>query len=134
MALSGPGLARLHLALHPGAEPIAAGEIARRARAGDADAMATVIMFVRLLGRFAGDLALTFKASTVYLAGGVTGRLLPLVDGGVFRDAFEAHPPHQALMQRMATLHITEPEPGLVGCAAAAKDLLRSASAAAKSA
>ena len=135
MVLSGPGLARLHLALHPGAEPLAADQIAQRARAGDADAVATVTMFVRLLGRFAGDLALSFKAGTVYVAGGVAGRLLPLVDGTVFREAFEAHPPHQALMQRMATLHITEPEPGLIGCAAAAKDLLRGASAsAAKSA
>jgi len=132
--LSGPGLARLHVALHPGAEPLLAEAIAQRARACDAEAQATVRMFVRLLGRFAGDLALTFKAGTVYLAGGVAGRLMPLVDGAIFRESFEAHPPHQALLARLPSFLITEPEPGLIGCAALAQEIMRGSLSAAMSA
>src|SRR5262249_44829268 len=53
--LSGPGLIRLHGALHPDAATLASEEILAGAKAGDAAARATVDMFVRLLGRFAGD-------------------------------------------------------------------------------
>jgi glucokinase len=127
--LSGPGLVRLHQALNPGAEPLIAEAIAQRARDGGAECVTTVTTFVRLLGRFAGDLALTFKAGTVYLAGGVAGRLMPLVDAKVFREGFEAHPPHDALMACMPSFVITEPEPGLIGCAVVAQEMLRSAPA-----
>jgi glucokinase len=129
--LSGPGLVRLHQALHPGNGLLIAEAIAQRARDGSAECVTTVTTFVRLLGRFAGDVALTFKAGTVYLAGGVIGRLMPLIDGQVFREGFEAHPPHRALMARMPSFLITEPEPGLIGCAAVAQEMLRGAPAAA---
>src|SRR5262245_41561827 len=66
MVLSGPGLARLHHALHADAGPLTSEEILARAQDGDAATGATVTMFVRLLGRFAGDVALVFKAAGVY--------------------------------------------------------------------
>jgi glucokinase len=115
--LSGPGFTRLHRALHPDAEPLASEEIIARAKAGDAATRATVTMFVRLLGRFAGDVALVFKATGVYLAGGVGEGVAPLIDAREFRRAFEAHPPYERLLAAIPTFVITERTPGLIGCA-----------------
>jgi len=78
-----------------------------------------------LLGRFAGDMALTFKAiGGVYLAGGIVKRLGPLFDDAIFRRAFEAHPPYGQLLAAIPTFVVTCAEPGLVGCAAFAERML----------
>ncbi|HET7680695.1 MAG TPA: ROK family protein [Xanthobacteraceae bacterium] len=121
MVVSGMGLPRLHSALHPGTPPLTAQAIVAQAKAGDAAAGATIKLFVRLLGRFAGDVALTFKAlGGVYIAGGVTGKLGALFDEDIFRGAFEAHPPHEELLATLPTYLVTVAHPGLVGCAALA--------------
>jgi glucokinase len=117
VVLSGPGFTRLHRALHPDAEPLASEEILKRAKSGDAATRATVAMFVRLLGRFAGDVALVFKAAGVYLAGGVGEGVAPLIDAHEFRGAFEAHPPYERLLASIPTFVIAERTPGLIGCA-----------------
>jgi glucokinase len=121
MVLSGPGFARLHSALHVDAAPLASEEILRRAKAGDAATGLTVATFVRLLGRFAGDIALVFKATAVYLAGGVGEGVAPLIDAVAFRRAFEAHPPYHSLLASVPTFVITERTPGLIGCAVYAR-------------
>jgi glucokinase len=122
--LSGPGLVRLARALDP---QRAAGEgeaIVARALAGEPAASAAVRMFVRLLGRFAGGLALTFKAlGGVYVTGGVARGLGSLLDDPQFRAAFEAHPPYQALLASIPTLLVTCEQPGLIGCAALAQTI-----------
>jgi glucokinase len=118
-AISGPGLERLDAALRPERARREAKEIAAAATAGDATARAAVELFVRLLGRFAGDMALIFRATGgVYIAGGVALRLGALLDKGVFRAAFEAHPPYRELLASVPTFLITSVEPGLLGCAA----------------
>ena len=118
-AISGPGLERLFCALHPGAAALTAQAIAAQAQDGDARARATVDLFVRLLGRFAGDVALTFKATGgVYVAGGVAHKLGALIDENIFRAAFEAHPPYRAMLAAIPTSLVTCAEPGLLGCAA----------------
>jgi glucokinase len=129
--LSGPGLVRLHEALHPGIAPIVSEAIVMGAQAGEQDAYETIALFVRLLGRFAGDLALTFKATGgVYLTGGLGCGLGPLLDPAIFRGAFEAHPPHNSLLARIPTFVITDEQPGLMGCAVYAQRMLRESAAA----
>lgn len=131
MVLSGPGLMRLHRALHPDAQRISSEAIVLKAQTGDPVARVTTDLFVRLLGRFAGDVALMFKATGgVYLSGGVAAGLGPLLDPSIFRAAFEAHPPHQRWIASIPTALITCREPGLVGCAAVADHLLRESRAA----
>lgn len=126
--LSGPGLVALHEAMHPGTLRVPSEMIVRQARAGDRASRATVAMFVRLLGRFAGDMALTFRATGgVYIAGGVATGLGPLFDAGLFRAAFERHPPYEALLKAIPSALITCPEPGLIGCVAVAERLMRNA-------
>ena len=119
MVLSGPGLCRLYRAVNSGQALPDPETIVAMAKAGDTAARAATSVFIRLLGRFAGGLALTFKASGgVYLAGGVITALAAMLDDAQFRAAFEAHPPHQALLARIPTWLVTCAEPGLLGCAA----------------
>ncbi len=123
--LSGSGLARLHLAMHPDLLAIQPEMILRQAHAGDRAARATIAMFVRLLGRFAGDMALAFRATGgVYIAGGVATKLGPLFDALLFRAAFERHPPYESLLKAIPSALIICPEPGLIGCAAYAQRLM----------
>lgn len=122
--LSGPGIPRLHRALHGGADAMAPAEITAAAHAGDRQAVETIALFVRLFGRFAGDLALTFRAmGGVYIGGGVARRLGHLLEADGFRAAFENHPPYAGMLEKIPTTLITFDEPGLIGCAALAQTL-----------
>jgi glucokinase len=126
--LSGPGLSALHQAMHPDTLKLKPDMLVRQARAGNREARATVAMFVRLLGRFAGDMALAFRATGgVYIAGGVAAGLGPLFDARLFRTAFERHPPYEAMLKAIPSALITCEEPGLIGCVAVAERLLRDA-------
>jgi glucokinase len=119
MVLSGPGLMRLARALEPKNSYANPEAILAGAAAGDKSARIAVQLFIRLLARFAGGLALTFKAlGGVYIAGGVSHGLAALIDEAQFRAAFEAHPPHEPMLRNIATVLVTFPEPGLLGCAA----------------
>jgi glucokinase len=125
--LSGSGLARLHRAMHPDLLALKPEMILRQADAGDRAARATIAMFVRLLGRFAGDMVLAFRATGgVYVAGGVAEKLGSLFDAALFRAAFERHPPYENLLKTIPSALIVCPEPGLIGCAAVAEQLLAS--------
>ncbi len=117
-AVSGGGIERLWRAINASRDPLTAREVVAAAHAGDAGALAVIDQFVRLFGRFAGDVALVFKATGgVYIAGGIARRFGTLFDSAVFRAAFEAHPPYVAMLERTPTFLVTCVEPGLVGCA-----------------
>jgi glucokinase len=123
--LSGPGLLRLLRAIDPQTPCQAPETVVAAALALDPSAQAAARLFVRLLGRFAGGLALTFKAvGGVYIAGGVASRLGPLLDEQLFRAAFEAHPPYEKLLTAIPTLLMNRTEPGLLGCAALAHEMI----------
>jgi glucokinase len=122
--LSGPGLMRLYHALAKarGIAPtcVSPAEIvAFGGGAGGRDlAAAALTLFARLLGRFAGDLALVFSASGgVHIAGGIAPRMISILDQGEFRSAFEQKAPFDDVVRQMPTCVVTDPEPGLTGLA-----------------
>jgi glucokinase len=120
--LSGPGLVRLARALHPKSAYRDPEAIIAHAHGDEPQAQTITQLFVRLLGRFAGGLALTFKAlGGVYITGGVASSLGPLLDDPQFRAAFEAHPPYETLLNAIPTLLVTAEHPGLIGAAALAQ-------------
>jgi glucokinase len=115
--ISGPGLAAIHRILS-GADEVP-DVIGARALDGEAQARASVDMFFACYGAFAGDMALAFMArGGVYLAGGVTQRLLPLLAASPFLAAFNAKAEHAGLVARMPVYVATDPEVGLRGAAA----------------
>jgi glucokinase len=79
-------------------------------------------IFMAGYGAFAGDMALALLArGGVYLAGGVTQKLLPLLRAGGFLAAFNAKAEHAGLARRMPVHVVTEPEIGLLGAAVLAE-------------
>lgn len=78
----------------------------------------TLTLFATYLGRIAGDFALTFMAhGGVYLAGGISQRIIPVLKGPDFRAAFEDKAPHSALMRGIPTFVVTHPLAALAGLA-----------------
>lgn len=118
--ISGPGLAAIHRILCGADET--PDVIGARALEGEALACASVDMFFACYGAFAGDMALAFMAhGGVYLAGGVTQKLLPLLAASPFLAAFNAKAEHAGLVARMPVCVATDPEVGLRGAAAWAR-------------
>jgi glucokinase len=126
MVISGPGLARLAHAIEPRPVRRTPEMVVADAFAGEPTAMRAAELFVRFLGRFAGGLALTFKAiGGVYVAGGVASRLGSLFDPEQFHAAFVAHPPYEALLKSIRCHLMRRTEPGLLGCAVLADEFAR---------
>lgn len=118
--VSGPGLAAVHRVL--AGELLDPAAIAARALAGEAVALRSVDAFFSAYGAFAGDMAMAVMArGGVYLAGGVTQRLLPLLAQSGFLAAFNAKAEHAELVRSMPVWVTADPEIGLRGAAAAAQ-------------
>jgi glucokinase len=126
--LCGRGLVRLYraVAATEGAEPVhdKPPEITGAALAGsDPIAERTLVLYCRLLGRLAGDMALIFMArGGVYVGGGIAPRILPFLLRGEFRRAFEAKAPHEAVMKAIPSWVITHRNPAMPGLAAFARE------------
>ena len=71
------------------------------------------------LGSVAGDLALAQGAEAVVLAGGMLPRVRHLLGQSGFHSRFIAKGRFETRMAAIPILHITHPEPGLLGAAAA---------------
>lgn len=95
MLVSGPGLVALYrtLAQVRGVTPrwsVPAEVSAQGLGGGDALAREALEVFCAVLGAVAGDVALTFGArGGVFIGGGIAPHLLPLMQGGRFRQRFE---------------------------------------------
>lgn len=88
----------------------------------NAIAAETLSLFTTYLGRVAGDLALVFMAKGgVYLAGGISQKIVPALKKPEFRTAFEDKAPHSALMRAIPTYVVTHPLAALAGLAAYAQ-------------
>lgn len=121
--LSGPGLEDLYLAIaafqNKAVEPLNAAQIAGKALEGScALCKAVVEQFFASLGGLAGDLALTLSTfGGVFVAGGITPKLLGLMNQSEFRSRFEAKGRFTDFNRRIATFVVTAEQPGLTGCA-----------------
>ncbi|KEQ04301.1 glucokinase [Pseudorhizobium pelagicum] len=89
---------------------------------GNAQAAETISLFATYLGRLAGDLALVFMAKGgVYLAGGISQKIIPALKQPEFRAAFEDKAPHTELMRLIPTFVVTHPLAALAGLASYAR-------------
>jgi glucokinase len=124
--VSGSGLLRLYGAVirRHGREPIldtpaAVTEAALTGR--DPDAREAALTMLRLLGRFAGNMALAFGATGgVFIGGGVAPRLASLFGASGFRAAFEAKEPQAEYLRAIPTRLIRSDAAALIGLAALA--------------
>jgi len=127
--ISGPGLENIYWALRKiHGEPetrITAAEIFSRVLANeDVIAVESIQLFYEALGQVAGNLALTLGAfDGVYLAGGIVKRYPDLLETSSFRSGFENKGRHRSLMERIPTLLILHPQPGLLGASYCAREL-----------
>lgn len=77
-----------------------------------------VALFCIFLGRIAGDLALTFMArGGVFLAGGISQIVAPMVQSGAFRKNFDDKAPHSAFMRSVPVFIVNHPRAALFGLA-----------------
>ncbi len=114
--ISGPGLRAIHRVLT--GQMLDPAEIAQRALAGDQETLATTDAFFSAYGAFAGDMAMAFlPRGGVYLAGGVTQRLLPLLESSPFLTVFNAKAEHAALVAQMPVHVLRDEAIGLTGAA-----------------
>jgi glucokinase len=96
-----------------------AAVISRRALDGtDPVCAAALTIFCDVLGALAGNLALTLLATGgVFIAGGIAPRVLPFLQKGGFREAFERKGRLQPLVARIPVFVVTHPQAGLLGAA-----------------
>jgi glucokinase len=124
--INGAGLARVHRARimaqghpDPHLEPQQVTGAALADRTGDA--AASLVLYWRIVARFAGDMAVTFVATGgVTLAGGVLPRVVEFLDETAFRHAFEAKAPVDGLAKRIPTRLVMREDAVLLGLAAIA--------------
>ncbi|MFC1825250.1 glucokinase [Thermodesulfobacteriota bacterium] len=122
--LSGPGLVQIYQAiadLRGNAAPfndpaeITTAAVEQRCTIS----FEAIEQFCRILGSFAGNLALTLGTfGGVFIAGGIVPRFVDLLRQSEFRNRFEAKGRFKDYNARIPTFVITEPQPGLAGAAA----------------
>ncbi|HEY0503837.1 MAG TPA: glucokinase [Lysobacter sp.] len=121
--LSGPGLVNTYNALcEIDGVPALLGTpeaIAAAAQAGtDAHAAETLHLFCALLGSLAGDLAVTFGADAVYLAGGIPAQIRPFLLDSDFAMRFRNKGVLGEVLARVPVWLVDHGQLGLVGAAA----------------
>jgi glucokinase len=80
-------------------------------------------IFCSVLGATAGNLGLMVLATGgVFVAGGIAPRILPFLERGGFREAFDRKGRLQSLIERLPAYVVMHPQPGLLGAATIAAD------------
>lgn len=132
--LCGPGILNLHRFTHQGKgcpTPIAA-DGGREPAAISQAAMARTCphcveamdLFVSAYGAEAGNLALRGVATAgVYVGGGISPKILPLLQRGDFMEAFRSKPPMDELLARIPVKVILNEEAGVLGAAVYANEM-----------
>jgi glucokinase len=119
--MSGPGLVRLYRARlaerGENAPEINGSEIVNVALRDETSLERTIVnLYVRLIARFAGDIAITFLATGgVTLAGGILPRIAPIIDHAAFRTAFEKKAPVDRLTKAIPSHLLNETDAVLYG-------------------
>src|SRR5947207_6699639 len=120
-AISGSGLENVYQAIAAleGLEipPRNAAEITKNAFSGECQlASQSLSAFCAFLGSFAGDVALTFGArGGVYIAGGISPRILDFLIRSEFRKRFEAKGRLRNYLEAIPSYVITHPAAALIG-------------------
>jgi len=84
----------------------------------------TLKMFVEAYGVEAGNLALKLLPyGGVYIAGGIAGKILPLLKSGSFMDSFKNKGRMRPLLEKVPVHIILNPQVGLIGAAIRASNL-----------
>jgi len=130
--ISGPGLENIYWALceihGEKSARLTAAEIFSRVLANkDVIAAESIQLFYEALGQIAGNLALKLGAHDgIYLAGGIVKRYPDLLKASAFRSGFENKGRYRSMMERIPTLLILHPQPGLLGASSCARELYQS--------
>jgi glucokinase len=124
--ISKPGIVAVYQLLRKrngrAVEPIGAVEIATAAQSEDPDAKSAIAHFSRWLGRFAGDIALTFGAlGGVYIGGSVTTNIDTLLELDALKKAFKSKGRMTDYLATIPLYIIRTPNVGLEGAAIAAR-------------
>jgi len=99
---------------------LTAKDISAQALSGSCElCQQALAQFCKVLGSFAGNLALTTASlGGVYIAGGIVPRFIDYVQNSDFRARFETKGRMSHLNKQTPTYVITESQPGLIGAAA----------------
>ncbi|HCM46482.1 MAG TPA: glucokinase [Colwellia sp.] len=99
---------------------LSAKDISTKALAGSCKICQQALsQFCKVLGSFAGNLALTTGSiGGVYIAGGIVPRFVDYLKNSEFRERFETKGRMSHLNEQTPTYIITESQPGLLGAAA----------------
>jgi glucokinase len=136
--LSGPGLLNVHRLTHRGGEcdmiagvpePDAPARISQGGLTGRCQGCVEALrVFASAYGAEAGNLALRgVTLSGVYVGGGIAPKILPVLRGGLFMDAFRDKGSMSELVSRVPVKVIMNPEAGLLGAAVRAQELAAAA-------
>jgi glucokinase len=80
--------------------------------------MEAMDIFVAAYGAEAGNIALrTVATAGVYVGGGIAPKILPLLESGLFLEAFRAKEPMADLVATIPVSVILSPDSGLLGAA-----------------
>ncbi len=81
----------------------------------------SLALFCSVLGAVAGNLAVSVLATGgVFVVGGIAPRVLPYLQKGAFREAFERKGRLHTLLERYPAFVVTHPQVGLIGAASGA--------------